>query len=46
MKKVFDNDWQEILAEEFEKPYYQQLRKTIAQEYRIATVYPQILRMS
>ncbi|HWL22841.1 MAG TPA: uracil-DNA glycosylase [Ureibacillus sp.] len=42
MKKVFDNDWQEILAEEFEKPYYQQLRKTIAHEYQIATVYPQI----
>lgn len=42
MKKVFDNDWQEILAEEFEKPYYQQLRKWVAEEYRIATVYPQI----
>jgi len=42
MKKVFDNDWQEILAEEFEKSYYQQLRKRVAEEYRIATVYPQI----
>ncbi|MFY3793018.1 uracil-DNA glycosylase [Ureibacillus sp. MALMAid1270] len=42
MKKVFNNDWQEILAEEFEKPYYQQLRKWVAEEYRIATVYPQI----
>ncbi|SOC34669.1 uracil-DNA glycosylase [Ureibacillus acetophenoni] len=40
MKKVFENDWQEILAEELEKPYYQQLRKTVAQEYNLHTVYP------
>lgn len=40
MKKIFENDWQEILADEFEKPYYQQLRKFVAQEYSTTTVYP------
>lgn len=42
MKKVFDNDWQEILQEEFEKPYYQHLRKFIAKEYSTHIVYPPI----
>lgn len=42
MEKEYDNDWQEILAEEFEKPYFQQLKKRVVEEYRIATVYPQI----
>lgn len=42
MKKVFDNDWQEILQEEFEKPYYQNLRKFIAKEYSTNIVYPPI----
>lgn len=40
MKKVFVNDWQEILREEFEKPYYQHLGNTVAQEYNLYTVYP------
>lgn len=40
MKKVFENDWQEILAEELEKPYYHQLRNTVVQEYNLHTVYP------
>ncbi len=40
MKKVFENDWQEILAEEFEKTYYIQLRKFVAEQYSISTVYP------
>lgn len=40
MKKIFENDWQEILADEFEKPYYQQLRKFVAQEYSTTTVFP------
>lgn len=40
MKKVFENDWQELLADEMEKPYYQELRKFVAQQYAITTVYP------
>lgn len=42
MKKVFDNDWQEILQEEFNKPYYQNLRKFVAHEYSTKVVYPPI----
>ncbi len=40
MKKVFENDWQQILASEFEKPYYEQLRQFIATEYATTTVFP------
>lgn len=40
MKKIFNNDWQNILKEEFEKPYYKKLREFIANEYREGTVYP------
>lgn len=40
MKKVFDNDWQEILQDEFEKEYYQTLRKFVAQEYSTRIIYP------
>lgn len=42
MKKVFDNDWQEILQDEFTKPYYQNLRKFVAQEYKTNIIYPPI----
>lgn len=34
------NEWDVLLAEEFEKPYYQELRRFLAQEYRTHTVYP------
>ena len=40
MKKVFDNEWQQVLQEEFEKPYFQELREFVAEEYSRATVYP------
>ena len=42
MKKVFNNDWQEILQEEFEKEYYRTLRKFVAQEYSTKTIFPPI----
>lgn len=42
MRKVFDNDWQEILQDEFNKPYYENLRKFVAQEYSTKVVYPPI----
>ena len=34
------NDWDELLAGEFEKDYYQNLRKFLAEEYRQNTIYP------
>ena len=40
VKKVFENDWQELLADELEKPYYQELRKFVAEQYALTTVYP------
>jgi len=40
MKQVFPNDWQEILADELEKPYYHALRQFIANEYSTQTIYP------
>lgn len=34
------NDWDEILADEWEKPYYQQLRQFLKNEYSTQKVYP------
>ncbi len=34
------NDWDLLLTDEWKKEYYQRLRKTLAQEYRTQTVYP------
>ncbi|HWL12131.1 MAG TPA: uracil-DNA glycosylase [Ureibacillus sp.] len=40
MKKRFDNDWEEILAPEFQKPYYIKLKQFVAEQYSLSTVYP------
>ncbi len=40
MSKIFHNDWAEVLEPELEKPYYQELRRFLAQEYRSTTIYP------
>ena len=40
MKKILDNDWQDLLQEEFEKEYYQNLRKFLISEYKNKTIYP------
>lgn len=40
MKKILDNDWQDLLGEEFQKEYYQNLRKFLIVEYRTKTIYP------
>ncbi|GGA23654.1 uracil-DNA glycosylase [Paenibacillus physcomitrellae] len=37
---MFDNDWDEVLAEEIKKPYFQDLRYALAKEYKLHTVYP------
>ncbi|MGI5960254.1 MAG: uracil-DNA glycosylase [Massiliimalia sp.] len=34
------NDWDELLKDEFQKEYYQKLRKILAHEYKTQTVYP------
>lgn len=34
------NDWDNILADEWQKPYYLELRKFLKQEYSTGTVYP------
>lgn len=34
------NDWQELLKEEFQKDYYQNLRKFLAAEYKTKKIYP------
>ena len=34
------NDWDEILKDEWQKPYYQTLRSFLKQEYSSGTIYP------
>ena len=36
----FDNDWETILKDEFQKEYYQNLRKFLINEYKTQTIYP------
>ncbi len=38
--KVFGNDWDEVLHEEINKPYFNDLRYTLAKEYKLHQVYP------
>ena len=37
-----NNDWDEILKDEFEKEYYQKLRKFLMTEYKSETIYPKM----
>lgn len=37
---AISNDWLEPLSEEFKKPYYSKLYKTVRQEYENCTVFP------
>ncbi|MGB3260618.1 uracil-DNA glycosylase [Paenisporosarcina sp.] len=39
-KKIFDNDWQQVLETEFDKPYYLKLREFLIDQYAHETVYP------
>lgn len=36
----FGNDWDEILKDEFEKPYYKELRAFLKEEYSTRRIYP------
>ena len=38
--KVTGNKWDELLAEEWQKPYYRELREFLKTEYEHGTVYP------
>ncbi|MGM0254522.1 MULTISPECIES: uracil-DNA glycosylase [unclassified Enterococcus] len=40
MKKIIHNSWQEVLADEFEKDYYQQLRIFLKNEYVTQKIHP------
>jgi len=40
LKKIFNNDWEELLRPEMEKDYYQNLRQFLIQEYKTKTIYP------
>lgn len=40
MKKIFRNDWAELLDDELNEPYYQQLRKFLIDEYRTRKIFP------
>lgn len=40
MTVKFENDWKEILAEEFDKEYYQTLRTFLIKEYASQAIYP------
>ncbi|WP_248924880.1 uracil-DNA glycosylase [Paenibacillus hamazuiensis] len=37
---ILKNDWAPLLEAEFQKPYYLELRRFLAQEYRTRTIYP------
>ena len=41
-KELFGNDWDEVLNDEFEKPYYSKLREFLKKEYAEETIYPQM----
>ncbi|ETI69784.1 uracil-DNA glycosylase [Neobacillus vireti] len=38
---ILKNDWAPLLEEEFEKPYYQRLRKILLEEYQTKVVFPE-----
>jgi len=40
MKEMIGNKWDGLLADEWQKPYYQELRSFLIEEYAQGTVYP------
>lgn len=38
--QIFKNDWEEHLLPEMQKPYYQELRRFLIQEYKSRRIYP------
>lgn len=39
------NDWDQLLKDEFQKDYYQQLRQFLIREYRTKTIYPDMYKI-
>ena len=37
---MIDNDWLEVLSDEFKKPYYRELYGFVKEEYSKAVIYP------
>ena len=42
MRKIFKNDWQELLEDEMKKEYYLKLRQYLIEEYKKKTIYPEM----
>jgi len=40
MRKIFRNDWAELLDDELKEPYYQELRKFLIDEYSTKQIFP------
>lgn len=40
MRKIFRNDWAELLDDELKEPYYQELRKFLIDEYSTRKIFP------
>lgn len=40
MKQILTNDWNDYLAAEFSKDYYQKLRQFLIKEYHSRIIYP------
>lgn len=40
MRKIFKNDWAELLDDELKEPYYQELRKFLIDEYSTKKIFP------
>lgn len=40
MAAILKNDWVDVVGEEFEKPYYQELRRFLVDEYNNQVIYP------
>ena len=38
--QIFRNDWEPLLADELQQPYYRELRQFLIGEYRSGVVYP------
>lgn len=45
MKKIIHNSWQDVLEEEFQKPYYLELREFLKQEYRTQKIHPDMFHI-
>lgn len=41
-ENIFGNDWDQVLHEEFAKPYYKKLREFLKAEYKEETIFPKM----